>query len=156
MKVYIASSHNTNSNITQQLVFELQHAPFEIFFPESIGISATLPSDMSTVDKICCTHLRQSDILVAIYPFGLSVSVEIGRFLQLKNDEMNFMGKEKKLIILNVSHENVTATQKLLSEAMIMPNVDIYTKSIPELIYTLMAIYSKDIYNKQKHYSQYG
>lgn len=141
MKVYIASSHNTSAKITQRLFFELQGASFEVFFPESIGVHALNAHEMERVDQICCEAIQNSDVLVAIYPFGLSVSVEIGRFLQLSlNENRNI---PRKIIVLNTSRNNTKVYRKLMSEAMIVPHVDIIVKTIPELIYHLNRINSE-------------
>lgn len=134
MKLYVASSHKLGYAFTKQLESALQHMNFDIFFPENIGIQASTPSEMREVDAICCREIGDSDILIAIYPFGYSVSVEIGRFLALKDIQKE---KERILIILDMSEKNSELFIKLRTEAMIIPHTAAVVSSISELLIEL-------------------
>lgn len=92
---------------------------------------------MKYVDNICCKKIRDSDFLIAIYPFGISVSIEIGRFLELK---INDKSKKRTLIIFDISEKESNLYNKLRSEAMLIPNVDAIVTSIDQLLKLLGAI----------------
>lgn len=131
MKLYVASSHKLGHKFTHELSLVLRNMDIDIFFPESIGIWAKTLDEMDTVDAICCKEISDSDVLIAIYPFGYSVSVEIGRFLAYRD-----MQKEGKrcFIILDVSEKDSELFNKLRSEAMIIPHVDAIVTSTEELV----------------------
>ena len=138
MNIYIASSHQIASEATKELYNRCKkNGVLKIFFPESLGTLSDSIENMRYIDEICCKQIRESDILVAIYPFGLSVSVEIGRFLERKNMSQN---NKKLLIILDISAENSKEKEKLKTEAMIIPHIDYYVHSVNELIETLSTI----------------
>lgn len=127
MNVYIASSHIMGERIVKDLKVRLNELNVKIFYPESINISAYTSSEMQTVSDICADEIRKSDILVAVYPFGISVSVEIGRFLESSKNN-------KKLIVFDTSEKNSEWYKKLRSEAMLIPHIYKILDSIDELI----------------------
>lgn len=131
MKLYVASSNKLEYKFTNDFLLALQNLNIDIFFPESIGIWAKSLDEMDTVDAICCKEIRDSDILIAIYPFGYSVSVEIGRFLAYKDMQEE---RKKCFIILDVSEKNSELFNKLRSEAMIIPHVNTIVTSTDELV----------------------
>ena len=131
MKLYVASSNKLGYKFTNDLLIALHNMNIDIFFPECIGIEAETLDEMDAVDAICCKEISNSDVLIAIYPFGYSVSVEIGRFLAYRD-----MQKERKrcFIILDVSKKDSELFNKLRSEAMIIPHVDAIVTSTDELV----------------------
>lgn len=140
MKAYIAYSYKTHPKIIEKIFWELQNVKIQSFFPESIELSAISLDEMKYVDKICCDKIRESNILVAVYPFGLSVSIEIGRFLELKNINKD---ENRMLIIFDTSPKDSDIANKLRSEAMIIPHVDAIVTTIDQLLKTL-KIYTND------------
>ena len=130
MNAYIAYSYKTHPNIIKKIFWELQNLNINTFFPESIELSAISIDEMIYVDDICCNKIRESDILIAIYPFGLSVSIEIGRFLELKNNDKS---KKRTLIIFDISEKGSIIANKLRSEAMLIPHIDTIVTSIYQL-----------------------
>lgn len=129
MNAYIAYSYKTPPNIIKKIFWELQNSNINTFFPESIELNAISKDEMIYVDNICCNKIRESDILIAIYPFGLSVSIEIGRFLELKNYD-----KRRKLIIFDISEKESDIAKKLRGEAMLVPHIDDIVTSIYQLL----------------------
>lgn len=127
MNIYIASSHIKGEKIVKYLKMKLDGINAKIFYPEGINISAHTLAEMQAVDNICTEEIRKSDILVAVYPFGISVSVEIGRFLESAK-------KNKKLIIFDASEKDSEQYKKLRTEAMLIPQVYKIVYSIDELI----------------------
>ena len=133
--VYIASSHNLSKEVTKKLKFLLMDIDEDVFFPESIGLIANSNEEMNYVSNTCSDKIRSSNILVAIYPFGISVSIEIGRFL-----EQQFTSTDKKLIILNNSNQTDNMLKKLRSEAMMMPHIYKIVNSPEELVLELKKL----------------
>lgn len=131
MNAYIAYSYKTHPNIIKKIFWELQSSNINTFFPESIELSAISKDEMIYVDNICCQKIRESDILIAIYPFGLSVSIEIGRFLELKNNDRN---QKRKLIIFDISEKESDIAKKLRGEAMLIPHIDAIVTSTYQLL----------------------
>lgn len=86
---------------------------------------------MIYVDNIFRNKIRESDILIAIYPFGLSVSIEIGRFLELRNNDRN---QKRKLIIFDISKKESDIAKKLRCEAMLTPHIDDIVTSTYQLL----------------------
>lgn len=127
MNVYIASSHIMGEKIVKDLKMRLNELDVKIFYPESINIVANTLQEMQEVNNICTDEIRKSDILVAVYPFGISVSLEIGRFLESNKSN-------KKLIIFDTSENDSEQYRKLRTEAMLIPHVDKIVDSIDELV----------------------
>jgi len=138
MKIYIASSHKTAHEITKELNKKTQHIDYmEFFFPEILGDSTNSVENMKYVDSICCKKIRECDMLVAIYPFGHSVSVELGRFLEFNLLQCN---NKKQLIIFNTCDNDSIEFKRLRTEAMIIPHVNHFVNSIDELLIKLSQI----------------
>lgn len=127
MSIYIASSYMMGEKVVKDLKMRLDQLNLKIFYPESINISANTLSEMQTVNDICTEEIRKSDILVAVYPFGISVSVEIGRFLESGKNK-------KKLIIFDTSENNSEQYKKLRTEAMLIPHIYKVVYSADELV----------------------
>ena len=147
MKIYVASSQKMATKTANNLFLKTKNlVDFDFFFPNHLGDFSSSIEHMKYIDLICCKKLRESDILIAIYPFGYSVSVEIGRFL-----ECNRMSTQKKyFIIFNDEGGNLEGQKKLKTEAMIMPHVDYVVNTIEELLIALKEISEKERENHKK------
>lgn len=131
MKVYIASSHKMGAEITKEIFRRIGNdVNINAFFPEHLGDFTNSIESMSYIDTICCDKIRESDVLVAVYPFGYSVSVEIGRFLEYR--ETNH--EKKQFIILDCSEVGSDGHKLLRTEAMILPHIDYLADSIDDLL----------------------
>lgn len=116
--------------MTQKLKQKLDEVGYmDVFFPDSIDISADTLSGMKRISDRCSEQIRKCDMLVAIYPFGISVSVEIGRFLEQQNHI-----KKKRLVILDTTFVESATHKKLRSEVMVMPHIYKVVGSVEELI----------------------
>lgn len=127
MNLYIASSQIMGEKIVKDLKMRLNELDVKTFYPESINIAANTLQEMQEVNNICTDEIRKSDILIAVYPFGISVSLEIGRFLEKNKNN-------KKLIIFDTSENDSEQYRKLRTEAMLMPHVYKIVDSIDELV----------------------
>lgn len=134
MNIYMASSYIMGEKITKSLRAKLSELDVKIFYPESIEISAHTLEEMQIVSDICAEKIRSSDILIAVYPFGISVSIEIGRFLENNNS--------KKLIVFDSSENNSEQHKKLYTEAMLIPHIYKTVYSLDELIKELYKIFA--------------
>ena len=131
-KIYVASSLNKiDTGFKSKLFKKLSEIANDVFFPDYIDLSAFSGDEMAYVDKICSREIRACDILIAIYPFGLSVATEIGRFLE---SHINHCNSETLLVILDTSEAHSFEFNKLRSEAMIMPHINCIVYSEEELL----------------------
>lgn len=138
MKIYIASSHKTAFRTTKNIFIRTKDIEkWNIFFPEKLGDFSDSMDEMVYIDSICCEKLRESEVLIAVYPFGLSVSVEIGRFLEMRHMYPN---QKRYLIVLDTNERFINQYNKLETEAMIIPHIDYVVYSIDELINILNDI----------------
>lgn len=129
MNAYIAYSYKIDPKLINKIFTDLQNSKVHAFFPESIELYASSIEEMKQVDSICCEKIRESDFFIAIYPFGISVSIEIGRFLELKSKD-----EKKFLIIFDISEKESDPFNKLRGEAMLIPNVDAIVTSSDQLL----------------------
>lgn len=130
MKIYIASSYELGKETIQKLKSKLGGISYiDAFFPDSIDINADTLSGMKCISDICSEQIKECDMLVAIYPFGISVSIEVGRFLE----QQNYI-KKKKLIVFDTTSVDSATYKKLRSEVMIMPYVYKVVNTVEELI----------------------
>ncbi len=135
MKIYVASSHRTANKTTHDLFVKTRDCKeLDFFFPEHLGNFSDSIENMEYIESVCCNELRKSDVLIAIYPFGYSVSVEIGHFLEVCHMNPN---NKRYFIILDTSKINSEKHKKLKTEAMIIPHVDKIVNTVDELINTL-------------------
>lgn len=115
MRVYVASRYQLPINNTVKN--RLEEHGIDVFLPKDINVDAQTPEELQQVYQTCFQEIAQScDVILFIYPFGLSVSAEFGAAAMLK-----FLGREKKLLLLNLSGEPICKAEK---EAMIRPAVD--------------------------------
>lgn len=130
MKVYIASKYIDHKNQNKAIYNALKNASIDAFLPESINISAINKEEMYTVSEICYSEIEFCDIILAVCPFGKSVSSELGYAIALKRNNI-----QKKIIVaLNIDFE---------FEAMLYPYIDKTVDSIPQLIDYINSIKRK-------------
>lgn len=148
MRVYIASSHRTGSAITGELFKKISNdVRISAFFPEHLGDFTNGITSMQYIDAICCEKIRSSDVMVAVYPFGCSVSIEIGRFLERRYQK----AKDRGLLILLDSSQSDSEQHRLLrTEAMLMPHVDHFVYSVDDLVELLRQIEKTEYANESK------
>ena len=121
MRVYIASKYIDHKKINNQIYGELKNASIDAFLPESINIDALTKEEMYAVSEICYAEITKCDVILAVCPFGKSVSSELGYAIALKRT----LPESKVIIALNMDFEH---------EAMLYPYVDKNVNSISQLI----------------------
>jgi nucleoside 2-deoxyribosyltransferase len=124
LRIYIASPYITQQEINKVIYDKLRITGNEVFLPKNINIDAITSEDRERVAKICYSEIDKSDIILIVYPFGISVACEAGYSICQK---MN--GNHRRIILYNK-----IKSDKLYNEAMFMPYVDFETDSIEELI----------------------
>ncbi len=127
MKVYIASKYVDHKKVNNEIYYELTKASINAFLPESINISAITKDQMLEVADICYNEIEKCDIILAVCPFGKSVSSELGYAIALKRR----LNQQKKIVALNLDFE---------LEAMLYPYVDKIVNSVPELVDYLKSL----------------
>ena len=129
MKFYIASKYIENQVINTEIYNSLKDKGYEVFLPASININAKTNSEMYQVAEKCYDEIDNTDIFLAVFPFGWSVSAEIGYAIKIKRE------KDRKMrIILFDNNSDKKNMEKLRQEAMISPYFDLTVSSIEELI----------------------
>ena len=129
MKIYIASKYIKNHVINTKIHDALKSKGYEVFLPKSIDIDAIEESEKYEVAEICYNEIDNTDIFLAVYPFGLSVSAEVGYAISIKRK------KDRKMcIILFDNNSDKKKIEKSLSEAMLSPYYDLVVSSIDELM----------------------
>lgn len=121
MRVYIASKYIDHKIQNNTIYNALKHASIDAFLPESINISALSREEMYTVSEICYKEIERCDVILAVCPFGKSVSCELGYAIALKRSS----AQKKIIVALNIDFE---------FEAMLFPYVDKAVEDIPQLI----------------------
>ena len=127
MRVYIASKYIDHKIQNNTIYNALKHASIDAFLPESINISALSKEEMYTVSEICYKEIERCDVILAVCPFGKSLSSELGYAIALKRNNV-----QKKIIVaLNIDFE---------FEAMLFPYIDKTVENIPQLIEYINSI----------------
>ena len=119
-KVYIASSLR-NFELNRKVYEKLLEKNINTFLPETIenGIHHYKPT-LLKVSDICYKEIEECTVVVALCPFGKSVSAELGyAIFQKRHDEM------KKIISLNMDYDD---------EAMIYPYIDQVFSDVNEMV----------------------
>ena len=127
MKVYIASKYIAHKKINNEIYQALKNNGIDAFLPETINNNATDKENMLLVSEKCFSEIEICDIILAVCPFGKSVSCEIGYAIALKKKYF----PNKKIIALNIDFKE---------EAMLYPYIDISVNGISELISVLKSI----------------
>ena len=78
MKVYIASKYIAHKKINNEIYQALKNNGIDAFLPETINNNATDKENMLLVSEKCFSEIEICDIILAVCPFGKSVSCEIG------------------------------------------------------------------------------
>ena len=139
IKVYIAAPYK--KKIGQIVSENLSEKNIDHFLPKSINVDARTPEEQKYVGDTCYTELDQCEIIVCIYPFGLSVAAEVGYAIDQKiRSHMN-----KTLILLDLEDKSCEdfLQSKICGEDMIMPYIDKIVFSIEELMKELVNIIQK-------------
>ena len=123
MKIYIASPYITQQEINNVIFDKLSEAGYEVFLPKSINIDAITDEEKEFVAQTCYNEIDQCDVMVIVYPFGISVACEAGYAICQR-----FNGNNRKLIL----YTNIKS-DKIYSEAMFMPYIDYETDNLEEL-----------------------
>lgn len=125
MKIYIASPYVRHAKINKDIYNALINIGYSVFLPESIGLDALTIREQFIVSEKCFYEIDKSDIIVAVYPFGLSVSCELGYAINyIKHQD------HKRIILFNTDKKN----EIINTEAMIMPFINREVYNIQELI----------------------
>lgn len=137
MKFYIASKYNENQVINNDIYNALKGKGYEVFLPKSINKEPKTDSEMREVAEICYDEIDNTDIFLAVFPFGWSVSAEIGYAIKIKREK----DREMRIILFD-NNSDKTNMEKLLQEAMISPyfELDLIVSSIEELMDVLLKI----------------
>ena len=137
MKFYIASKYIENHSINTKIYNALIDKGYEVFLPKSINIDAKTDKEMYQVAEICYDEIDNTDIFLAVFPFGWSVSAEIGYAIKIKREK-----NRKMRIMLFDNNSDTENMEKLLQEAMISPyfEPDLNVSSIEELMDILKKI----------------
>lgn len=124
MKIYIASPYITLQELNQVIYERLTDAGNEVFLPKSINIDAITEEEKKFVSERCYKEIDQSDLILIVYPFGISVSCEAGYSICQKK-----AGNHRKIVLfMNLESE------KLFTEAMFIPYIDFKTNNMEDLI----------------------
>ena len=126
MKVYIASKYLAHESINNKIYNALLEADIDAFLPKSINIDAVSAEEMLLVGEKCYDELDKCDVIIAVEPYGNSVSSEIG----YARCQRRRLQKNKRIILFSNTLDN-GATK---SEAMITPFFDTKVSSIQELV----------------------
>jgi len=134
MKIYIASSYQRHSTVNNKIFDTLKTIGYTVFLPESIGIDALSADEQFNVSEKCFHEIDDSDIIIAVYPFGLSVSSEIGYAIgHIRNND------KKCIIMLNISEK----PSIIHTEAMIMPYIRKEVFTIQQLVEYIKTLDNK-------------
>lgn len=144
MKIYIASPYIAQQEINKLLCEKLTNAGNDVFLPESINIDAITEELKKKVAEICYRQIDRSELILVVYPFGISVSCEAGYSICQKIN-----GKNKKLILFMNAKSD-----KIHEEAMLIPYIDYETDSVDGLLDYIRGLeaepYPKPIWKLEK------
>jgi nucleoside 2-deoxyribosyltransferase len=124
LRIYIASPYIAQQEFNKVLYDKLRNTGNEVFLPMNINIDAITEDDKKLVAEICYSEIDKSDIVLIVYPFGISVACEAGYCICQKVN-----GNRRKIILYN----NIRS-DKLYNEAMFIPYIDFETDRIEDLI----------------------
>lgn len=127
MRVYIASKYIVHKDINNFIYQELKKNAIDAFLPESINNDALDKENMRFVSEKCFEEIERCDVILAVCPFGKSVSSELGYAIALKRR----LQSHKYIVALHLDFGN---------EAMLSPYIDDEVENVPELIQSLKNI----------------
>lgn len=125
MKIYIASKYIEHQKINREIYSALKEANIDVFLPESINIDAITKEEMYTVAEVCFEEIDKCNVILAVAPFGKSVSSEIGYSIAKKR-----LGENKTIILFKHNESD----DVMETEAMIAPYIETVVKNVHELI----------------------
>ena len=112
MRVYIASKYIAHKELNRKIYEELVRAKIPVFLPECINMDAIDLNRSYIVAEKCFAEIEKCNVILAVCPFGKSVSSELGYAIALRRA----LKQEKVIIALYLDFEK---------EAMLIPYVDI-------------------------------
>ncbi len=122
---YIASPYIRLADINQTIEDMLQESlGINVFRPASIAADPQTVEARLKVAEICYDVIDNSDIIIAVEPFGTSVAAEIGYAIHQMRS-----GQQKHLILFETKGQS-----RSQNEDMIIPYVDAVVSSIEELV----------------------
>ncbi len=127
MKIYIASKYIEHRLLNRKIAEILKQNSFEPFLPAEIDIDAVTKEEMYEVAEICYKEIADSDTMLAVAPFGISVSAELGFAIAL--NKIN--GKPKHIIGFGNPKQD---------EAMVYPYFEHIVDDFQELLNVLKSL----------------
>ena len=125
MKVYVAARYKWE--VGKKTFHRLQEAGINAFLPRDINIDVKSIEDQDKVYNLCMNQIiNECDAILFIYPFGYSVSTEMGAAAAMK-----ILGKDIKILLLNLSQEKPCKPQL---EDMMNPSIDEVFTDVEEVI----------------------
>jgi nucleoside 2-deoxyribosyltransferase len=124
MKIYIASPYIKQQTVNKQLYESLKNTGFDVFLPKTININAKTDVEQLYVAETCYDEIDDSDIIILVYKFGISVACEAGYAIAQKR-----AGRDIRIVLLNLADDGI-----IRGEAMLMPYVDFEERSAEKLI----------------------
>ena len=121
MRVYIASKYIAHKELNRKIYEELVRAKIPVFLPECINMDAIDLNRSYIVAEKCFAEIEKCNVILAVCPFGKSVSSELGYAIALRRA----LKQEKVIIALYLDFE---------TEAMLIPYVDKSFEDIQECI----------------------
>lgn len=117
MLIYVASKYIDNKIINANIAKVLRDNGYDVFLPMELNISAKDPGEKNYVATECYKAIIKSDVILAVFPIGDSVTAEIGAVSILKV----LIPNHTKLVFYNPRKEDI---EKKYAEVMIEPFVD--------------------------------
>lgn len=133
MKIYIASPYKRMEKENNEIYRSLIKAGYEAFLPKSINIDAISQEQMAKVAEICYEEIDTSDVILIVFPSGISVANEAGYAISQKRREKNI-----KIVLLNL--DVLQQASKIRTEAMLIPYVDKEVSTIGQLMQYLALV----------------
>ena len=119
MRIYIASKYIEHKELNRELFQLIRQCGLDAFLPESINIDAITLSEMQRVAEICYEEIRKSDIVLAVSPFGKSVSAELGFSIALQKKIIAYKNMEKDEALLSPYFDYIVSTKEELSHLLL-------------------------------------
>lgn len=135
MRVYIASRYQLPESV--EIYEKLLEKKIDVFLPKTINLDAKTSEERNRVYNMCKKIRDDCDVILVVYPFGLSVASEFGMTAMLK-----ILGYQKKIILLNLSDEEKSVSEE---EGMIAPAIDKVFTDIDTLIQFLEKLVTEAV-----------
>ena len=84
MRVYIASKYIAHKELNRKIYEELVRAKIPVFLPECINMDAIDLNRSYIVAEKCFAEIEKCNVILAVCPFGKSVSSELGYAIALR------------------------------------------------------------------------